>query len=198
VWKVSRVGETPDLDPFRPDEKRILDHGYNSPFEEVALALELSQRGIPAVYPRAIYMTGSKSDITRELSDDRRYQSHAELTTPAGHPILRKGRNYIILWGFWNGPDELLAQRDEERCRGVSALHACREGIVDEQTYLRVMHVARSLLTEVGIEDLNLRGNHLLLSLTPEGELMTDPDHLPTIRICNFELLRRIRGGMTV
>jgi len=51
VWKVSRVGELPDWDPIKYDERRILQHGYNSPFEEVALALELTNKGIPTTYP---------------------------------------------------------------------------------------------------------------------------------------------------
>ena len=29
VWKLSHVGEHPDVDPFKPEERRILEHGYN-------------------------------------------------------------------------------------------------------------------------------------------------------------------------
>jgi hypothetical protein len=38
--KVSRVGELPDMDPIKDEENRILQHGYNSPFEEVALHID--------------------------------------------------------------------------------------------------------------------------------------------------------------
>ena len=34
VWRVSRVGQIPDADPFVRRERQILDYGYNSPFEE--------------------------------------------------------------------------------------------------------------------------------------------------------------------
>ena len=192
VWKVSRVGEQPDLDPFKADEKRILDYGYNSPFEEIALDLALTRKGIATTYPRAIYMTGSRSKVSDRLSDDRRYKSHRPLRTPEGEPILRRNHDYIIIWGYWNGPDELLALEDKEYYRGISALDAYREGVVDEETYLRVMEVTRRTLTAVGIEDLNLRGNHFLLSLDDSGALVRDSNGMPTVRICNFELLRRI------
>ena len=45
VWRVSRVGQIPDADPFVRREKRILDYGYNSPFEEFSIAMELSRTG---------------------------------------------------------------------------------------------------------------------------------------------------------
>ena len=61
VWRVSRVGQRPDADPFVRRERRILAHGYNSPFEEVAIAMDLSRKGIETTYPRAIYMTGHRS-----------------------------------------------------------------------------------------------------------------------------------------
>ena len=192
VWKVSRVGEQPDMDPFKPDEKRILDHGYNSPFEEVSLNLHLSRSGIATTYPRAVYMTGESSEISDYLSDRRRYDHHADITTPDGTPVLQPNHVYIIIFGYWNGPDEWLAESDQEYVRAISALSAWREGLIDEDIYLRLMQRTRDRLIAVGTEDLNLRGNHLLLSLSPDGDLITDPDGLPTVRICNFELLRRV------
>ncbi len=64
VWRVSRVGQIPDADPFVRREKRILDYGYNSPFEEFSIAMELSRKGIETTYPRAIYMTGHRSTVS--------------------------------------------------------------------------------------------------------------------------------------
>ena len=51
VWRVSRVGQIPDADPIVRREKRILDYGYNSPFEEFAIAMDLSRQGIETTYP---------------------------------------------------------------------------------------------------------------------------------------------------
>ena len=39
--------------------------------------------------------------------------SLAQLLTPEGEPALQKGCNYITIWGYWNGPDELLAAQDD-------------------------------------------------------------------------------------
>ncbi len=190
VWRVSHVGEQPDMDPFKDDERRILAHGYNSPFEEVALSFELTAKGIATIYPRAVYMTGETSRLSPALADDRRYETHARLVMPDGQHALRPNRDYILLWGYWNAPDELLAQRDEALYTGVNALQAYREGLLNEQTYLTLMKTAHDRLADVGVEDLNLRGTHLLLSLDRDGRLLTDGDGLPAMRIRNFELLR--------
>jgi len=191
VWRISKVGERPDMDPFKHDERSILAHGYNSPFEEVALSMELDRNRIEAIYPRAIYMTGHSSQMSAGLSDDGRYTSHQALTTPDGAAILRRGHDYIILWGYWNAPDDVLAVRDESLYEGINALSSYREGLIDEETYLLLMQRTRDRLAAIGIEDLNLRGTHLLLSLDRAGQLLRDDDGLPTVRICNFELLRR-------
>ena len=192
VWRVSRIGEQPDMDPFKDDENRILGYGYNSPFEEVALAMELTARGIETIYPRAIYMTGEAAKLPAGLSDERRFENHAHVVMPDGRRALRPDHDYIIIWGYWNGPDELLAEKDEEYYTGVNALSAYRDGLMAQDVYLRLMQSARQRLTAVGIEDLNLRGNHLILSIDKQGRLAGDPStQLPAVRICNFELLRR-------
>lgn len=190
MWRVSRAGERPDMDPFHPDEKRILEHGFNSPFEEIMLAMRLSAGGVGAVYPRAIYMTGDGATVSSRISDERRYGTHASLQTPDGKAVLRKGHDYIIIWGYWNGPDELLAVKDEPPYTSISALQALRDGLVDEPLYLRLMARTRERLAELGIEDLNLRGTHLILSLKASGDLERDAEGLPQVLVCNFELLR--------
>jgi hypothetical protein len=198
IWKVSRVGELPDLDPFTDAENRIIEHGYNSPFEEVALALELEDQGIPTTHPRAIYMAAGKSEMDESLCDDSRYYSHASLLTPEGIPILRKQHDYIIFWGYWNGPDELLAVTDESPYQGIDALLCFRKGLLAKHTYLNLMEMAKRELASVGIEDLNLKGNHLLLSVDNTGQLEKDHEGLPEMRISNFELLRRVPPSAAV
>jgi len=194
VWRVSRVGELPDLDPFLENEARILAHGYNSPFEEVALSIELAAKGIETTYPRAIYRSGHKSEVPERLLDNSRYESHASLKTQDGHPILGEHHDYIMIWGYWNGPDELLAAKDQEYVRGIDALRACRDGLIDKEDYIRTMAATRGRLAEVRIEDLDLRGNHLLLSLDRSDRLVTDAEGMPTVRMCNFELMWRIQA----
>ncbi len=52
------------------------------------------------------------------------------------------------------------------------------------------MDSVRNRLSELKIEDLNLRGNHLLLSLDTKGTLILNDQGVPEVRICSFELLK--------
>ncbi|OHB84659.1 MAG: hypothetical protein A2V98_16440 [Planctomycetes bacterium RBG_16_64_12] len=191
VWRVSRVGQIPDADPFVRREKCILDHGYNSPFEEFSIAMELSSQGIETTYPRAIYMTGHRSSVSSSLVDNSRYKSHASQQTPEAHPILSRHREYLTIWGYWNGPDDALAVKDEVLYKGIDALAAYREGRLTQRGYVRIVQAAKRRLAAAGVEDLSLRGNHLLLSIDRRQELAVDEKGLPLIRVCNFELLKR-------
>ncbi|HUT10546.1 MAG TPA: hypothetical protein VMY42_08620, partial [Thermoguttaceae bacterium] len=197
VWRVSRVGERPDADPYVRRERRILAHGYNSPFEEFSIAMQLSRKGIETKYPRAIYMTGHRSVASSSLADRSRYESHADLRTPGGHPILSEHHEYMTIWGYWNGPDDQLAVKDEVVYEGVDALLAYREGRLTQQAYLRVVQTTRRLLADADIEDLSLRGDHILLSVDRSHRLATDREGLPQVRLCNFELLRRMPAAGT-
>ncbi len=192
VWKVSKVGIQPDMDPFKEDERRILEHGFNSPFEEISIAVELSRRGVRTVYPRAIYMFGKRVSISDSIFDNSRYVSHKKYSTPSGTPLLKADHSYIIIWGYWNGPDERLAAKDGDYQEGINALAAYRQGLISEEEYMTLLQTKKKRLAEVGIEDLNLRGSHLLLSLDSAGELIRDRSGIPEMRICNFEFLRKI------
>ena len=192
AWKVSHVGLKPDLDPFKEDEKKILECGYNSPFEEAALAVELSRQGLATIYPRAIYMTSLKTEIADNLFDNSRYQSHQNLVTPDGMPILRKNYEYIMIWGYWNGPDEKLADRDGDYYEGINTLQAYRQGMISQEQYFDLLQLAKEKLLQAGIEDLNLRGNHLLISHDSKGNWIKDEQGQLELRICNFEFLKKI------
>lgn len=192
VWRISRVGQRPDMDPFRPEERRILEYGYNSPFEEISLAIELNRRGIPTTLPRGIYESGHSSQASTLLSDDSRYASHEDLRLPDGAPMLRRDRDYIVIWGYWNKPDELLAIEDRDYYQAIDALHALKNGIITEETYMALMQRMKDRLVDIGIEDLDLRGNHKLLSLDSSGKMLTDEEGFPEVRICNLELMKRI------
>lgn len=191
VWEVSKVGLVPDMDPFLEDELKVLDHGYNSPFEEVSLAIELNKKGLSTIYPRAIYMMGNKTEIIERFFDNNRYESHARLTDSKGNPVLKKNRNYIIIWGYWNGPDERLARDQDDVIEGINMLYAYREGILSRDEYMRLLRTVKDKLCGIGVEDLNLSGKHLLVSVNHAREIIRDENHHPDIRICNFEFLKR-------
>jgi len=191
VWKVSKVGMNPDLDPFKEDEKSIIGFGFNSPFEEVSIAIELNRKNIPTIYPRAIYMTGFKTKIAENFFDDTRYQTHAQHKTPDGFPILSYDHEYITIWGYWNGPDEKLARSNKPFYTGVNALRAYRDGYINEKDYMLSLENTKNLLNQAGIDDLNLRGSHLILSLNKNQKIVKDKKGIPQVRICNFEFLKR-------
>ena len=186
-------GQKPEVDPIDDRGQRIPRHGFNSPFEEFALAMELSRKGIPTVYPRAVYMGGHVSELPEDLYDASRYESRENVMLPEGFPLLQKDRDYFLIWGYWNGPDERLAAVDRDYYESMSALHAYRSGLLNEERYLSLMNRYRKMLAEAHMEDLNLKGSHLLLSFRSSGELVEDALGEPEIRVCNFELLRRVQ-----
>jgi hypothetical protein len=192
VWRVSRVGQRAEAHGPADDPATIRTCGYNSPFEEIALSLELAKTGINTTYPRAVYMTGYKPNAAAAVLDDSRYRSHEEMETPDGHPVLCKNHDHILMWGYWNGSDELLATKDEDVFTRIDALEACGRGRIDQDGLSSIMHATRLRLSEARIENLSLRGDHLLLSLERSGRLATDSEGMPAVRICNFELMRRL------
>ncbi|MFC1704019.1 hypothetical protein ACFL1E_04485 [Candidatus Omnitrophota bacterium] len=193
AWKVSKVGLKPDMDPYKEDEKRILECGYNSPFEEVAIAVELNRKGIPTIYPRAIYMSSNRTKISDNLLDNSRYEMHKSFTAPDGVALLKKNQDYISIWGYWNGPDEKLAAKDSDYYEGIDTLRAYKEGIIAEKQYFDLLQIAKERLSQAGFEDLNFRGNHLLISFDSKKKLITDRDGIPELRICNFEFLKKTK-----
>lgn len=189
VWKVSHVGDpvdTPDTPPA------LAAHGFNSPFEEFAYAFQLNTAGVPTTYPRAIYMLGHQSTLPPEILDQRRYQSHRHLRQPDGTPVLQRERNYIAVWGYWNGLDEVLAQEGSRRphCRGINAVQALEQTRISAAEYAACLDRMAGLLAAAGFESTCPLGTHFLLTVLPDDKLMLDPDGQPAIRLCNFEFLR--------
>lgn len=191
VWRISRVGEAPTFSDVPGRALDILHHGYNSPFEEFAYAMELNQAGVSTVYLRAIYMTGRRVERPN-IADRTRYEQLANVLTPDGIPILLPDHEYITLWGFWNGPDKLIAGHTGPSYRGVDVDHASGEGIIPGETVAQIMDRAHHRLRRAGFEHLRLCPNHLLLSCDDSNQLVHDTSGRPELRLCNFELLRRL------
>jgi len=49
-------------------------------------------------------------------------------------------------------------------------------------------------LVQCGLEDLNLKPDHLLISFDSQKKLLLDATDKPEVRLCNFELVRRKPG----
>lgn len=193
VWKVSRLGERPRPPLDGPRLKAVVDHGFNSPFEEVAHALALRRAGVPVAQPRAIYRTGQPADPPRPAADPRRYVSLAGLTAPDGQPALLPGYEYITIWGFWNGPDETLAALDGRFYRGMDLKRATLAGLISAPDPFLAR--AALQLRLAGFEDLNLKPDHVMVSLDPDNRLVLDAAGNPELRHCNFELVRPLLPG---
>jgi hypothetical protein len=167
------------------------DYGFNSPFEEFAFAFEMSRHGVRTVYPRAIYMTGSLRGAARPVSDERRFAALADFLTPDGQPVVRKEYDYITIWGFWNGPDELLAAQDGKYYQAVNVKRAFTQKLISRQTMEELTQMVTRRQAHCGLEDLNLKPDHLLISFDSEQHLVLDTMGKPEVRLCNFELIRR-------
>jgi hypothetical protein len=137
-------------------------------------------------------MTGHQAGSGRSIADHRRYETLASLRTPDGEPAVSKDHEYMTIWGFWNGPDEMLALRDGPYHRGINAEQACCEGLISQASLTELLERARNRLRRAGFEDLNLKADHLLISFTPENQMVRDTFGKPDFRLCNFELVRKI------
>ncbi|NLG16453.1 MAG: hypothetical protein GX556_03865 [Fibrobacter sp.] len=190
IWKTAKVGERPVINSSEPYSSELEKFGYNSPFEEFAIAHQLSMMGIPTVYMRAIYMTGSAK--LEQSVDMSRYISHKSLIGPDGYSVLREDHNYITIRGYYNGPDEWVARQTGMLCRPLDLLQATNNGVVDSVLYEKLFDKLQSQLKNVGYDGQSLRKNDLLLAVDIKGEFLKDKDGLPEVRICNCELIRKI------
>ncbi len=192
VWKFSRVGEQPPEEVGPSRNRSLASASYNSPFEEVAIALDLKAKGMDTIYPRAIYMSGLESTRSElYVSDNRKYKSHQHLLAPEGSPVLRSNHNYLTIWGFWNGLDEILANKDEAYCRGVNLQDAVQNGIITAREAKQLLNREQKKLAAAGYRDLLPKLTHYLLSVRHSGSVVLGQDDKPTVRICNFALIQK-------
>lgn len=189
VWKTSRVGESPLPGEGGAHAALLAERGFNSPFEEFAIAHFLSNNGVPTIYVRAIYMTGSRK--VEPVTDPRRFESHRHLLAMDGLPILRDNHNYISIRGYYNGPDAWVAAH-KAFYRPFDLQRAVAEGILDGQEALKLLDVTRARLKNVGYDGTLLELNDILIALDPDGKVVMDDEHLPEARICNFERIYKL------
>ena len=191
VWRVSRLGDPVRLKSPSGNHQAARSHGFNSPFEEFALALHLAKNGVKTIYPRAIYRTGTQRATQQATVDQRHYDSLTGLLTPDGEAVLRQDCDYISIWGYWNGPDAALAERDSGHYTSINAKHACANGLISHAVMDQLIEAKVAKLSRCGLEDLNLKPDHLLISFDTAGHLVCDEAGKPEVRLCNFEFVRR-------
>ena len=184
VWKTSRVGEMPVEDEERYQSK-IREFGIKSPFEEFAIAHTLSQLGIPCVYVRAIYMTGTSK--IEASSDLRKYESHKNILDPEGNPVLQEDHNYITIRGYYNGPDHWVAEQTGVLYVPLDLSRAIRKGFIDDSQCQLLMEKVKQNLREINYDGSLLKPNDLLLAIDRNGEIAEDNSGNTLVIICNFE-----------
>ncbi|RPI37302.1 MAG: hypothetical protein EHM54_03510 [Nitrospiraceae bacterium] len=189
VWETSRVGELPGEEDGGSDDAKIRHYGIKSPFEDFAMAQALNELGIPTVYVRAIYMTGTTK--IEPSVDFRRYESHMDILDPEGNPILQENHNYITIRGYYNGPDYSVAERGPLYVP-VDLSKAVYQGLIDEATCRDFLDKVREKLRDVGYDGSLLKPNDLLLAVDSEGKIMNNSYGAPEVIICNFELIWKI------
>lgn len=187
VRKTSRVGELPTTTYGDERDAHARLRGYNSPFEAFAVAQSLAELGIPTVYVRAIYRTGSPS-VARAV-DLRRFETHAALLGPDGAPILTPEHDYITIRGYFNGTDVSNAEDDSTKLRPIDLRKALRNGLIDAAEAQRILARVVARLHEVGYDGRFLGDNDLLLAIDPNQGLVRDASGHVEARICNLELV---------
>jgi hypothetical protein len=192
IWKVSRVGELPPGSLSDPLYKPILVQGYNSPFEEFALALQMRQKGLKATYPRAIYVTGQPSESRGFILDRRRFERWEEMLAPDETPILPMDHDLVTIWGYFRGLDDDEAPVDLGFWTPVDAQQALNKGLMDQATFEQVMSDHAAELAAAGFKDSTLKGDHVLLSYRPAGTFKRNARDQVERRQCNFEMVKRL------
>lgn len=141
---------------------------------------------------QAIYMTGRRGDTTCQVADDRRYATLNHLLTPDGEPALRREYDYVTIWEFWNGPDELLAAQDGRFYHAVNAKRAFANKLIPAQSLEELLELKALRLADAGFEDLNPKPDHLLISFDDTNKLVLGATGKLEVRLCNFEFVRRL------
>lgn len=190
VWRTSRVGEMPDEEDKERWDPKIREFGINSPFEKFAIAHALNELGIPCVYVRAIYMTGSMK--IEQSTDFRRYDSHRDILDPEGNPVLQENHNYITIRGYYNGPDHWVAKQNGPLYVPVDLSKAVYKGMIDESLCRLLMEGVRERLRNSGFDGSLLKPNDLLLTIDGNEKILKNDSGEPEVIICNFELIWKI------
>ncbi|HDH12582.1 MAG TPA: hypothetical protein ENG83_10390 [Nitrospirae bacterium] len=193
VWETSRVGEMPneDEEEYHPG---IRESGINSPFEEFAIAHTLTRLGIPCVYVRAVYMTGSTK--IEASADTRKYESHKDISDPEGNPILQENHNYITIRGYYNGPDHWVAEQTGPLYVPLNLIRAVDKGLIDESQCRMLLEQVKENLRNVDYDGSLLKPNDLLLAVNSKGGIVKNISGGPLVVICNFEHIWKHPGSV--
>jgi hypothetical protein len=173
VYRRSRVGMRPRVDPLRPEAPVIRSHGYNSPFEEIAVADRLRQMGVRTTRPRAVLRTGHESQKAVQLRDERCFRDHAEMRTPdaSREPILRPLFDYYSIWDCFRGEAPPTAPESE----ALALSRARRDRPLAGSEWDDTLARARERMEAIGLPGLGLE-EELSVFVDENGDLVRDEE----------------------
>ena len=184
VARFSRVGQEIPLDTLTLNEN--IHAEFNSPFEEFALVMELRAAGLGASRariltkrPLAIYMPPEQLQhwqtgrLESKMAAKRARHPEAELD------LLRQ---YILLYGWIEGLNAVQA------IQALAVTGRVAETFLAETT-LHAIHD----LEQLGFRMLDIKPEHLVLRIRPDGSLLRRRTGNPSYALVDYELLERFR-----
>lgn len=181
VVRFSRVGEEVPLDPLTLSEN--IQTEFNSPFEEIALVMELRAASIGASRPRiftkkplAIYMPPEK---LRDWQTGRLESKMAAKRARHPEAELDMLQQYVLLYGWIEGLDAVQT---------VQALGIA--GDLAERFLSEVTLSAIRDLEKHGLRMLDIKPEHIVLRIRPDGSLLRRNGN-PSYALVDYELLER-------
>lgn len=186
VYRRSRVGTRPFVDPLSGWGKSIREYGYNSPFEEVTIAERLRQMGIAATCPRAIYRTSHPSTKAGYLRDERRFADHAELVIPGpdGEPVLGPRFDYYTIWDCYRGAHPIPVTAGMEAAPPIDLRSAREAKLLTADAAAGVLDTTRRRLAGRGFEGEGIEDEDLLVFPRPGGDLHRDDRGRVAVALC--------------
>jgi len=182
VVRFSRVGEEIPLDPLLLSQN--LQTEFNSPFEEIALVMELRAGSVGTSRPRIFTKKPLAIYVPPERLEDwqtGRLESKMAVKL-ARHPEARldTSRQYILLYGWIDGLNAVQA---------AQALAMAPDPA--KQFLSEVTRNAISDLASHGFRMLDIKPEHVVLRIRPDGSLLRRAGN-PCYALVDYELLERI------
>lgn len=181
IVRFNRVGQEVPFHPARADLNRM---EFNSPFEEFALVMQLraasssaTHRRILTKKPLAIFVPAER---LRPWQTGRVESKMASKF--AQHPEVKLDplRPYILLYAWI------------EAINAVQAVQAC--GVTGSPARFLTDLMLRAVddLKQAGFRVLDIKPEHILFRIRPDGSLLRRRDGNPVYALVDYELLERI------
>jgi hypothetical protein len=131
--------------------------------------------------------------ISSEHSTDvRKYESHKNILDPEGNPILQETHNYITIRGYFNGPDQWVADHSDSLYTPVDLSKVPYRVFITESECERLLKKVKERLKSAGYDGSLLKSNDILLAVDDVGNIMRSASGNPEVIICNFEMIWKI------